>query len=151
MNAEMVNELEAYILPANPQNVLLPASAIVEVVSVATMIPVSKKPNWFLGKLGWQGRTLPMVAFSRMNSPDVQLGQFRFAAIIRGSKDVTELPLYALALSSSAKQLTLKRAQVQALQDSTGMAAAAVVSLGRDPLYIPNMDYVESQIIEHQT
>lgn len=151
MNADVINEIEAYILPANPLQALLPASAVVEVVSVATMIPVSKKPNWYLGKLGWQGRTLPMVAFSRLHMPDAAMGQFRYAAIVRTANATEELPLFALALSEPAKKFVLQRNAIVNADAELTDSTAAYVMVGQEAMYIPNINYIEALVASEQT
>lgn len=151
MTAQTVSKLSAYMLPADPQKILLPAEVVVDVTSVSTMIPVSKKPSWFLGKLGWQGRTLPLVAFNRLNSEDARLGQIRYAAVIRTRNVSEELPLFAIALSSPGRELEISRVDLKPKLGMKTEASMSVADFGGDTLYIPDIDYIESRVAEEQT
>jgi len=109
---QQYEKISAYILPADPEKILLPADLVVDVTSVSTMIPVSKKSPWFLGKLGWQGRTLPLIAFNRINTDDGRLGQIRYAAIVRTPNTSGELPLVAIALNAMGRVAEIRREEL---------------------------------------
>lgn len=141
-------DITTFILPIAPDNLLLPNTSIAEVISVATMIPVAKKPNWFLGKLGWHGRTVPMVSFGRLNHDDDKLGQFRHAAIIRGGNFPKELPVFALALSEPPKMLRLTRADMVTVDEPHGNATQAIVEVADERAIIPDIAYIEKMLIE---
>ena len=66
----MSNDLEqirCVLLKINEDILLLPNSALVEVVPVRNIINVANKPRWMLGYLDWRGNSVPLVAFETMN------------------------------------------------------------------------------------
>lgn len=145
------NTLTAFLLSMDDYRMLVPNTTLIEVMSVATMIPVSKKPNWFLGKLGWHGKTVPMIAFNRMNDEDQRLGRFQHAAVVQGGNFVKELPAFAIALSQPPKMLHLTADDITAFENELGPASAAEVEVAGQRAYIPNMAYIEATIIANLT
>mgnify|MGYP003385327257 CR=1 FL=1 len=141
-------DITAFLLPIDPDKLLLPNTSIAEVISVATMIPVAKKPNWFLGKLGWHGRTLPIISFGRIDSKVDKLGQFRHAAIIRGGNFPEELPVFAIALSEPPRMMRLTRADMITVEEEVGLATQAIVEVAGHRAIIPNIAYIEKMLIE---
>ena len=140
-------DITAFLLPTDPEKLLLPNTSIAEVISVATMIPVAKKPNWFLGKLGWHGRTLPIISFGRINNEEDKLGQFNHAAIIRGGNFPEELPVFAIALSEPPRMLKLIREDIVSVDVEMGRATQAVVEIADQWAIIPNISAIEKLII----
>lgn len=140
-------EITTFLLTIDSGKLLLPNTSITEVISVATMIPVAKKPNWFLGKLGWHGRTLPIISFGRINNKIDDLGQFRHAAIVRGGNYPEELPVFAIALSEPPRMLRLTRADMVSVEEDLGLATQAIVEVAGQKAMIPNLAYIEKLLI----
>lgn len=53
-------------IPVRGLSLLLPSSAIAEVVSVAPLTPVPFAPPWLLGALGWRSLAVPVVSFEAL-------------------------------------------------------------------------------------
>lgn len=60
-------QIRCVVLNINEDRVLLPNSALVEVVPVRNIINVANKPRWMLGYLDWRGNSVPLVAFETMS------------------------------------------------------------------------------------
>ncbi len=144
-------DITAFVLPLDPDKLLLPNSSIAEVVSVATMIPVAKKPTWFLGKLGWHGRTVPIVSFGRLNDNVDRLRQFKHAAIIRGGNHPEELPVFAVALNEPPKMYRLTKADLISVEAPVGVASLAIVEVAGQQVTIPNVEFIEEKILAELT
>lgn len=143
-------KISAYVLPADPEKILLPSELVVDVTSVSTMIPVSKKSPWFLGKLGWQGRTLPLIAFNRINSDDGRLGQIRHAAIIRTPNRSGELPLVAIALNATGRITDISRQDLIASSAAASKASISIAEFEGATYYIPDLEYIETIVMSEQ-
>jgi len=141
-------DLTTFLLPIAPEKLLLPNTSIAEVISVATMIPVAKKPNWFLGKLGWHGRTLPIISFGRINNAIDTLDQFKHAAIIRGGNFPEQLPVFAIALSEPPRMMRLTRADMISVDEAMGAATQAVVEVAGQRAIVPNVAYIEKLLVD---
>jgi len=152
MNTTAPSVINAYVLPADPEKVLIPEDVVVDVTSVSTMIPVSKKSPWYLGKLGWQGRTLPLVAFNRINSSDdARLGQIRYAAVVRTPNASNEMALIAIALSAKGRVAQISRAELAAKPMNSHKASLAIAEYEGGTYFIPDLSYIEQLVAKEQT
>ncbi|NKN32856.1 chemotaxis protein CheW [Marichromatium bheemlicum] len=57
-------EVRVMLLPTRGRDLLVPASAVAEIVSADAVQPRSGAPEWLLGELQWRGRRVPAVAFT---------------------------------------------------------------------------------------
>ncbi|RNE90007.1 chemotaxis protein CheW [Marichromatium sp. AB32] len=57
-------EVRVMLLPTQGRDLLVPASAVAEIVSADAVQPLPDTPEWLLGELQWRGRRVPAVAFA---------------------------------------------------------------------------------------
>jgi chemosensory pili system protein ChpC len=65
--SDSLEQVRCVLLNINEDKLMLPNSALVEVVPVRNIINVANKPRWMLGYLDWRGNSVPLVAFETMN------------------------------------------------------------------------------------
>ena len=59
-------EIRTVMAPLTDSHVLLPNSAVAEVVSFTTPEPFRKSPTWLLGELAWHGWQVPIICFEQL-------------------------------------------------------------------------------------
>src|SRR5699024_5995372 len=59
-------EIRGVLIPISGGRLLLPNATVSEVITLSTPEPVPDTPDWFIGRVGWRGWRLPLVAFSTM-------------------------------------------------------------------------------------
>ena len=80
------------MLTVNEDHVILPNSAIAEIVPIRNIINVANKPGWMLGYLDWRGNSVPLVSFEALGGvrmPSLASGEVKAAVVysISGDKD----------------------------------------------------------------
>lgn len=59
-------EIRSILAPLSDSHVLLPNSAVAEVLSFTTPEPFKRAPVWLLGEVAWHGWQVPVVCLDRL-------------------------------------------------------------------------------------
>jgi chemosensory pili system protein ChpC len=62
--AEM--EIRTIVAPLQEGNVLLPNSAVAEVLGYTSPEPLKKSPKWVLGEIAWHGWQVPIINYDQL-------------------------------------------------------------------------------------
>src|SRR5690625_2399037 len=60
------HEIRGVLIPISGARLLLPNATVSEVITLSTPEPIPGAPDWLLGRVGWRGWRLPLVAFSTL-------------------------------------------------------------------------------------
>lgn len=60
------SEIRGVMIPIHGGRLLLPNAVVSEVITFSNPEPIDGAPHWLLGRVGWRGWHLPLVAFSRL-------------------------------------------------------------------------------------
>lgn len=95
--SEQLEQIRCVLLKVNENVLMLPNSALVEIVPVRNIINVANKPRWMLGYLDWRGNSVPLVAFETMDGvrmPSLANADVR-AAVVYAIGDDKKIPFMA--------------------------------------------------------
>ncbi len=95
--SEQPEQIRCVLLKINENVLMLPNSALVEIVPVRNIINVANKPRWMLGYLDWRGNSVPLVAFETMDGvrmPSLANLDVR-AAVVYAIGDDKKIPFMA--------------------------------------------------------
>ena len=95
--SEQPEQIRCVLLKVNENVLMLPNSALVEIVPVRNIINVANKPRWMLGYLDWRGNSVPLVAFETMDGvrmPSLANLDVR-AAVVYAIGDDKKIPFMA--------------------------------------------------------
>ena len=95
--SEQPEQIRCVLLKVNENVLMLPNSALVEIVPVRNIINVANKPRWMLGYLDWRGNSVPLVAFETMDGvrmPSLANADVR-AAVVYAIGDDKKIPFMA--------------------------------------------------------
>lgn len=139
--------LRALLTPLQSNQLLLPGSAVMEVLPLGDIRAQSGAPAWLLGQTGWRGETLPLLHFEALfGAEPIEPARRQRMVVLNALGVVEDLPHYALWASSAPRMLTLTRA---ALSTQPGQPKAGVLSralLAGKPVLIPDLAYVERAV-----
>ncbi len=62
-------EIRTILAPLTDGHLLLPNSAVAEVLAYTQPEPFRKGPNWLLGELAWHGWQVPVICFEQVVNP----------------------------------------------------------------------------------
>lgn len=61
--SEAIDELYGLLIPVVDERLLVPRACVAEVIAWSAPQPMPGAPAWYLGTVGWNGRTIPVVSF----------------------------------------------------------------------------------------
>lgn len=61
--ADSSQSIKCVILTLRTENVMVPNAAVAEIMSAKDTMPVDNVPEWYLGKMPWNGVEVPLVSF----------------------------------------------------------------------------------------
>lgn len=59
--------LQTQLIPLSEETIILPNTAVAEVISYLEPSPLSGMPEWFIGTIAWRGRTAPIISWEILN------------------------------------------------------------------------------------
>jgi len=110
--------IKSIILTLKNELVLVPNSAVAEIVSVNDVHEVEGSPQWMLGKARWRGVELPVVSYEAAGGDNVQAVNIntQVAVIYTVSDDMDtgkKYPYIGLAMHGVPHVSTFSRGQIK--------------------------------------
>ncbi len=148
MTETTTKTLTCVLIPMSDRQLLLPNVSVAEVVDHTTELAGDDGPAWLAGFLEWRGRRLPVLSYEGANGgepimPDASRGRILVLNTI--GPDHARLPFLALVTQGIPSQAKLEPEQVLGTdQGEQGPADLLLVDLEGEPVWIPNLEYMES-------
>ncbi len=141
-------KLDVCLLPLWQKKLLLPASAVLDVIPASAMKSSKKgKKNGVIGHVKWEDQQVPVVVFEMLNG-DASPSDPQKLAIIFGIGLNEKLPQYAIALQSEPVMVKVKIAELEDLEKAAVGAMEYLQVRYKDSLVIiPDLDVVETKIL----
>ena len=141
-------KLDVCLLPLWQKKLLLPASALLDVISASTMKATKKgKKEGVIGHVKWEDQQVPVVVFESLNG-EASPSDPQKLAIIFGIGLNEKLPQYAIALQAEPIMVKVKIAELEDLEKAAVGAMEYLQVRYKDTLVIiPDLDAVETKIL----
>ena len=139
-------KLDVCLLPLWQKKLLLPASALLDVIPASTM-KATKKGKKEGGHVKWEDQQVPVVVFESLNG-DAYPSDPQKLAIIFGIGLNEKLPQYAIALQAEPVTVKVKIAELEDLEKAAvGEMEYLQVRYKDSLVIIPDLDAVEAKIL----
>ncbi|WP_404365869.1 chemotaxis protein CheW [Marinobacter sp.] len=143
--------LPCVMIPMTDRQLLLPNVSIAEVVDYVDARAQADGPAWLVGRLSWRGQDLPVISYDAINGgvtalPDTTRGRIAVLNTIGRHHDA--LPFLALITQGIPSQARLTEDQIVPTEGDSGPADLMVVDVEGHTAYIPNLEYLESLVVE---
>lgn len=147
--AETSSILSSLYLPVSDHHLLVPNVSVAEIVDYQIPTELDNAPEWFLGHIQWRGLRLPLVAYNLMNGQPLseQSSNRRLAIINTIGKEHNKLPFFALLTQGIPSQVKVDSEIIQPEEGDLGPADLMWVNVQGNIAVIPNIDYMETQIL----
>lgn len=141
-------KLDVCLLPLWQKRLLLPASAVLDVIPASTMKAAKKgKKEGVIGHVKWEDQQVPVVVFETLNG-DASPSDPQKLAIIFGISLNEKLPQYAIALQAEPVMVKVKIAELEDLEKAAVGAMEYLQVRYKDSLVIiPDLDAVETKVL----
>lgn len=152
---QAASTIASQIMPLNDERVILPNTAIAEIISFTQpdAVPASVKnaPDWLLGMVAWRGISVPVIAFEKMLGGKFEPpGKRARLAVLNVVGDVAGVPFIAIPTQTIPQLMQVNQATISVVEDSgeTNPAVACHVVVAGNTAIIPDLDEVERQVAD---
>ena len=145
------DELRGVLLPVGSRLLLLPNSAVAEVIGYQEPSAGDSDPDWMLGSIEWRGRPLPVISFElAMGRPQSELGsqRARIAVLntLSGNRSLPYIGVYTLGISRLAR-VTADNLSEESEEEQDSPLILESVRINEQQAWIPDMDKLEELIL----
>ncbi|WP_242466958.1 chemotaxis protein CheW [Ectothiorhodospira shaposhnikovii] len=143
--------VHAFIISLQDQNLLLPQSAVLEVVTQQVLREVVSAPSWLRGVFDWQQSQLPIVSLDTMlGVPFERQTRVNRFVIMHGLERLPGLEYYALQVRGIPHPVKLTASDIQPLplREGDPPAVAARVRASGVLCVIPAFERIEQMLQE---
>ena len=143
MAGEGSRQLKCLVLPVKGTPVIVPNSAVAEIITQQDIAPSGNTPDWFLGTGAWRGTEIPLIAFDRLcgERQDVPEASGRFVVLF-GLEGEGAPPFYGIRIDALPRSETVDGERLQPARGpahaSEYVAARAIV--GDRECLVPDFD-----------
>ncbi len=132
------------LLPLSSINLLIPNSAVAEIIGYSLPRAIPDASEWFLGVVLWRGVYVPLVSLDEMSSTGVAVvgPRSRIAIIYNPEKD-TELPYLGIHIQDIPRAYLAEVEKMESASDE-GLSQYFLSDVDEENLarVIPNLDSI---------
>lgn len=139
-----VTLLDLVVLPLPQRQLLLPASALAEVLPKWQSRPLPETPQWCAGELEWRQRRLPLIDFERWSGEPDTPG--RWLVVCNRSQDDLLFTHYGVLLAGRPRLLRLRSNQLRGIPTPSDVGIGAMTLVEGERYAIPDLMALERQI-----
>lgn len=146
-NEASPDSVNALLLPLTDRNLLLPRSALAELLNYNGRQAIERKSDWVLGHVEWSGHRLPLLSFEAfIRSGELGHGEDSRVAILHGVGGRRRIPYIALLIQGAPRSVVVDESLAvdQMVLSPFEMMA---VKIGESVAVIPNLDALEQRMI----
>ena len=74
--------IKCVILTLRKENVIIPNALVAEIISVKEVVENENQPEWFLGKMNWRGKDVPLLSFEAAAGDEVSKVNLNTQAVV---------------------------------------------------------------------
>lgn len=150
----MANEIRAVLIPIETdRKLLLPNAMVAEVMAMRSIDKDAGQEEWILGTVSWRGWDIPLIDFGLLtgyqNDQDVSLASTDNIAVLKCINHPEKIPYFAVLSRGIPKLQLVSRGDIQLHEEKevNHHAIASLVSIEDEMADIPNMNFLETQLI----
>jgi chemosensory pili system protein ChpC len=119
--AEAMQVIKCMILTLRSENVVVPNTAVAEMVSAQGAMKVSHMPDWYVARMRWHGVDVPLVSFESAGGGVAKVvnQNTQIAMIYTASDDELRYPYIGLIISGVPHVTQFSRDQIATDSDSS--------------------------------
>ena len=148
----MSNEIRAVLIPIEEdRKLLLPNAMVAEVLGMRTIDDLDVDEPWVLGTVSWRGWDIPLIDFARLTNSEASdnVESSNNLAVLKCINRPEDMPYFAVLSRGIPKLQLVSRGDMQLHEQMqiNHNAIASLVSIHEEMADIPNMNYLESNLI----
>jgi len=140
--------LEVSLISLLDRALIIPSSAIVEVVPISMPQVVTKMPRWFLGYLPWLGLRIPFISFEAVCGEPFRIHTESNIVVLKTVTDSLNSKFFAMLIQNTPVNCTINRDSLLDVVGDLTTFEVANVRLDNIITKIPNMVTLEQFMIK---
>jgi len=152
MSRVLTNFVASQMIPVTNENLLLPNTAVAEVVGYSSPVPAEDSPEWYLGLMQWRGQSIPVVSFEVFNNDAVaNVAPKSRMVVFNAISSTTQFDFFAIPTQGIPQLMRLNNKNLSLVDDDSASndVLHCHVVVGDEVAAIPNLDTIEAQLSEH--
>ncbi len=154
MARDVTSAIRSLLIPLEGQYMLVPNSAVAEILTYRETRAVPGAPAWFIGMLSWRNQTIPVISFEAVAggaTPEVS-PRTRIAVFNTVGANPAYLRFYAVLTQGFPSLINIDKASIAPLgsDDQVAEGVASKVLVAGRPAAIPDLDHIESRLVDRQ-
>ena len=131
------------LAPLGNESLLLPTTAIAEVIEYLNPAPVQAAPEWFLGQIEWENRQIPVFSFAALISgtaPDGITAKARIM-IVKSLSDSARVPYLGILINDIPRLVSVEVEDLMHIgDDRKSLGVFCHLEVQEQPAVIPDLD-----------
>lgn len=153
MAADAAPQLKCLVLPVQGTPVIVPNSAVAEIITQQDIAPSEDTPDWFLGTGAWRGTEIPLIAFDRLcgERQDVPEASGRFVVLF-GIEGEGAPPFYGIRIDALPRSESVDGERLQPAPGPPHPSdyVAARAALGERQCLVPDFDALGRTLVRYR-
>lgn len=150
---QRLETIHCLLLPLNREIAVLPNAAVAEITAYTEPEPVAEAPQWYLGKLTWRDRRIPLISFEAASGGEAAaINRNCRIAVLNTLNGNPNLPYIAMVIRGLPSLQVIRPDSARftdGIPQQCQSISASVNVNGTDAL-VPDIDDLESRILALQ-
>lgn len=143
--------IHCLMITLSEETIILPNTAVAEVIGFVKPESLEGAPNWFLGRISWRERQVPLISFgmaSASGESDVTRKKGDRIAILNTMNGNAEIPYIGIVSQGIPRLSVIRNDDISSLEvnPSNRQSVAEIVTVDGQSLVIPDIDDLESRV-----
>ncbi len=143
--------LRTQLIPLRGGRLILPNTAIAEIVPYIEPEPLEHAPSFLLGRVNWRGHDIPLISFEAACGEAVPaLNPRARLAVLNTLNGNAALPFFAVLTQEIPQLLKVDETNLQPIEHETMLSPLTLcqVLVNGEPATIPNLDALETELLK---
>lgn len=146
--------VRSQLIPLDGIRLVLPNTAIAEVISFQSPEPVADGPDWLLGTINWRGIDIPVLAFeTACTDAKVTPGKSSRIIVLNTLNENADLHFYGILAQGIPRLISLDESTIHDAPDIEGQPQAYVLRhtiIDGQQVIIPDQKAIEQNLNQLQ-
>lgn len=140
--------VHSQLIPLNGENLILPNTAIAEIIFFAEPEALPAAPPWLLGRLSWRGQSIALVSFELaaglslpLLNPGVKI------VVLNALGNSPGIEFFALVVQGLPRLLLIDESTIVSMEHESRLLILSRVSVNNHAAIIPDLDALEAMLL----
>lgn len=146
--APTVAQITGLLLTLNDRLLLLPNTAVAELVAYRNVQPAENSPNWLLGQIAWRDLSLPLLSFEAASSDTPANLENARVVIINAIGGRPKFRFFALLIKGIPRSVRIDKSLQRLPDEQLHALELDAVSIDGEMAKIPDLAALEQKLAD---